>query len=94
MHPKKSSQSDVGDAVTSSLLPQQQKQKLQGVPLHRQLAAKKYPAHQIARSTFQDTNSVWECLNHLWYNLIYASFKMTEVDLCMKVDKPPRHTAE
>ena len=38
--------------------------------------------------------SVWECLNHLWYNRIYASFKMTEVDLCMKVDKPPRHTAE
>ena len=38
--------------------------------------------------------SVWECLHHLWYNRIYASFKMTEVDLCTKVDKPPRHTAE
>ena len=95
MHLTKSSRSDVGDAVTSSLPPQQWKQKLQGVPFHRRLAAKKYPAHQIARSTFQDTNSInVGCLHHLWYNRIYASFKMTEVDLCMKVDKPARHTAE
>lgn len=58
MHWTKLAQSDVGEAVTSSLPPQQWKQKLRGVPLHRWPAAKKYPALQTARSTFQDTNSI------------------------------------